>query len=147
MSLSKTIHPNTCQRLLCICFFAGTLIQFVQAQTAKEYYESAALKREAGLHEAAIQEYTQAILNNPVLTEAHAERGYCYSHLEKYREALTDYEKAVSLGSQDPLVYLNRGWAKYNLGQKKEACLDWKMAKQLGYGAASDALQMHCMQE
>lgn len=105
-------------------------------------------KRLAGQYEAAIIEYSQIIEQTqaPMLTIAYTERGYCFAKLKKYQEALKDLDKAISLGSTDPLTFLNRGWAKYNLGDKQGACEDWQQAEQRGYSKARETLNTYCPQ-
>ncbi len=113
---------------------------------AQTSLENANQKRLAGQYEAAIAEYTQIIEQTPNLMVAYIERGYCFARLKKHQEALNDLEKAIFMGSNDPLTFLNRGWAKYNLGDKQGACADWQKAEQLGYSKAKETLATYCPQ-
>jgi len=42
------------------------------------------------------------------------------------------------------MLYLNRGWAHHNLGQKVSACYDWEKANLLGYKKAEQVLKKYC---
>jgi len=44
------------------------------------------------------------------------------------------------------MAYDNRGYAKYSLGDKDGACLDWSKAGELGYSDAYDAIKKYCNQ-
>ncbi len=124
-------------------FFMVATAFIAQAQTILDLANQ---KRLAGQYEAAITDYTQVIGQAPNLAAAYAERGYCFAKLKRYQEALSDLEKAIDLGFKDPLVFLNRGWAKYNLGDKQGACADWQQAEQQGYSKAGETIAAYCQQ-
>lgn len=42
------------------------------------------------------------------------------------------------------LPYNKQGYAKYNLGQKQGACLDWSKAGELGYEGAYNSIAELC---
>lgn len=129
-----------------LIFILLLLIQGYSILSAQDLnlFRAAQAKRIAGQYEAAIIEYSKVIADSPNYAIAIAERGYCYSNLKLYDYALQDLNKAILKGFSDPLAYLNRGWAKYNLGAKGEACIDWQMAEQLGYQNAQKLLNEYC---
>ena len=55
------------------------------------------------------------------------------SKLEDYYAAIYALNKSIKLNSSDPDVYVNRGNAKYSIGDKKGACDDFKKAISLGH--------------
>jgi tetratricopeptide (TPR) repeat protein len=125
-------------------FFGLNWSNLLSAQTAQHFYELANQKRARSEYQLAIINYTEAIRLNPKFAEAYAERGDCHSRQRADALALPDYNQAIQLGLNDNLVFLNRGWAYYNLGQVANACLDWQMAEQLGYPKLTETLKKHC---
>jgi len=64
--------------------------------------------------------------------------------LEDFRGAIQDFSKAIEINENDASAYLNRGIAKYNLGNKPDACLDWSKAGELGDYNAYDLIKENC---
>ena len=60
------------------------------------------------------------------------------------RGAIEDNNKAIELNPDYALAYLNRGAAKYNLGDKNGGCLDFSKAGELGYEDAYDLIKKYC---
>ena len=58
-------------------------------------------------------------------------RGYANANLGKYKEAITNYDKAIELNPQRAEVYNNRGIAKSTLGEPEEAIEDYDKAIKL----------------
>ena len=129
---------------LCIVTFLLMVVVNLSAQTATEYYRLGNVKRLSGQFDLALDYFKQAILRDSSHAASYCERGYCYASLKNYNEALKAFDKAASLGSQDPLLFLNRGWALYNLGQQDDACRNWQMSEQLGYAQAFTVIEKHC---
>lgn len=57
---------------------------------------------------------------------------------ENYRSALYMYDRVVCYMPHDKSALLTRGMCKYQLGDKKGACIDWNRVKTLG-GMESDS--------
>ena len=55
-------------------------------------------------------------------------RGNAYLDLEKFKEALADYEKALKLDPKNPGIIHNRGLAHLGLGQADLALEDFNQA-------------------
>ncbi len=73
--------------------------------------------------EAGILAYDKAIRLKPDLMEAYTNRGNVNVALDRYVEAIADYDEAISLKSDDK-AYSNRGVAKAELGQYEAAIAD-----------------------
>jgi len=134
------------QKLFFLFTFIFLIISNLQAQTAQQYYQQANQYREDAEYQKAIELYTKAIREKSIFADAYAGRAYAYSRLDLHQKALDDYNEALMQGGvqYEYLVYYNRGWAKYNLGQKAEACPDWQKALDLGYEKAKETLKKYC---
>jgi len=62
----------------------------------------------------------------------------------EFAEAIKDYTKTLELDPGNSLAYLNRGLAKAELGDKNNACLDFKKALELGNKKAEELISKHC---
>jgi len=86
-------------------------------------------------YEAAISDYTAVISYKPDMIFAYISRGSAYNKLKKFKEGLSDFNKALSLSPdqvQSQEIYNNRGWSKKGLGDDAGACDDWKQSKRMG---------------
>jgi tetratricopeptide (TPR) repeat protein len=54
-------------------------------------------------------DFTKAIELDNVLVSAYRNRGIVRYHLEKYRESFIDFQKAIYLNPEDPLIYYHTG--------------------------------------
>lgn len=70
-----------------------------------------------GDSDGAIEAYTQAIRLLGTYGEAYGLRADVYSRLGKLEPALADYDKALSLGSDDPTNLNNRCWVRALMGR------------------------------
>ena len=86
-------------------------ISEAQRQQALSHYESAIEYGNAGNLEAAVIQLDQAILLNPGLTEAYIARGRARADLDRYPEAIEDYNVAIEMDPDDPLIYIDRAVA------------------------------------
>ncbi|HPW66109.1 MAG TPA: CDC27 family protein [Salinivirgaceae bacterium] len=67
-----------------------------------------------------------------------------YSSLEKYTKAIEYIEKAMEFEPKNSEYYMVRGQIYANMGDKKSACKDFKMAKKLGNPDAKFSMQKYC---
>jgi len=81
----------------------------------------------------------------------YAFRGNAYSKREQYTEAISDFDKALSLEPKNIMDYsnwvrnyFNRGVSKYYLNDINGACKDWNKALELGFGQAHDYVLEYC---
>ena len=80
---------------------------------------------ERGDPEAAVAEYTQAILLKPQDPGAYYNRGNVYRRLGQQQSAVEDYDEAIRLEPRFARLYLSRGGAYHNLGEFQGAVQDF----------------------
>ena len=83
-------------------------------------------------NQGAADDYTKAILNNPIASNYFA-RGLAYYYLKDYNSAIEDMNKAIELSPNASQYYYDRGDAKDKISDFDGACKDWKIAKDKGY--------------
>ncbi|KAF5029222.1 Tetratricopeptide repeat protein [anaerobic digester metagenome] len=64
--------------------------------------------------------------------------------LQKYREAIQDYTKALASKPDNGDIYYNRAFSYQRLNEVDKACADWLKAMQLEHPAAADMLKQYC---
>jgi tetratricopeptide (TPR) repeat protein len=80
----------------------------------------------------------------PIVYDYYASRGICYLRLEKYAEALADFEYAIQLNGKKGSIFANRGIVLFKLNQPAEACLSWKIAYSLGELGVQKYIEKNC---
>jgi tetratricopeptide (TPR) repeat protein len=88
-------------------------------------------KLQAGDLKGAIEDYTQAIAENPKDFESYLNRGIAQAELGKNKEAIADYSQAMQLDADSSTAYYNRANAYHQLKQYPEAIKDYSNAIQL----------------
>jgi serine/threonine protein kinase len=73
----------------------------------------------------AIEDYTQAINNNPADLDAYTNRGDANSAVGNKQEALEDYTQAINLNPEDANIYFQRGKVRANSNDKQGAIEDY----------------------
>jgi tetratricopeptide (TPR) repeat protein len=63
---------------------------------------------------------------------------------QDYQEAILMYDKSIALNPKDALTYYNRGIAKLNISETKNACIDFKKALELGYKKSEEVIEKFC---
>lgn len=86
--------------------------------------------RMSGNFAEAVRLFTQALQHDPNNGEIYHNRGMAYSNLEHWREAISDFSRAISL-SPHPSSYEQRGLAYYQSGDRDSAFNDWQKALQM----------------
>jgi tetratricopeptide (TPR) repeat protein len=85
--------------------------------------------RDTGDWRQAVQYYTCATRLKPDEAEAYRRRGKIYlDRLKYYDLAITDYTRVLEHDPTDPVAFLNRGWAYYNLKQYPQAADEYTRA-------------------
>lgn len=68
----------------------------------------------------AITQYQKAIETNPDMYEAFWNQGVCYEQDQKFDKAKSDFETALKIDWQNPLVYKHLAWLSFRLGNNDE---------------------------
>lgn len=95
--------------------------------------QSAILKRGESyarleIYSGAIEDYTRLLQTKPK-ADWYFDRGFFNMQIKKYADAKSDFDAALGLKVADAsLAFNNRGICSYFLGNKTEACADWKAA-------------------
>lgn len=86
-----------------------------------------------GQFKQAISDYTKAIEVDHNWVEAYTSRGTAYLSEGLYKEAISDFTKAIEINPKDANLYNTRGVIyMMKLGDKKNACSDFKQGCELG---------------
>ncbi len=82
-------------------------------------------------YEKAIQDFNQAISNDPNFVEAYNNRGLSYHELKTYDQAIENFNKAITLKPNDPEIYYNRGLSYSFSSQLEKGIEDFTKTIQL----------------
>ena len=80
---------------------------------------------------------------NPKFAEAYQNRAVSKAMLNM-KDALGDFDLAVTLSPNDPECYYNRALYFINFKIKKDYCTDLKKALNLGYSPSKELLNKFC---
>jgi tetratricopeptide (TPR) repeat protein len=81
----------------------------------------------------AVSDYSKAISIDGINPTYYFDRGFFYLQLQEYQNAQKDFIKAIAYDHQDiRLAYFNLGISSYRLGQKDEACEQWRKSENVG---------------
>ncbi len=93
----------------------------------------------------ALHDFNKAIELSPYEPSAYYNRGALYKDAQDYHAALKDYNKVIDLSPNFAGAYYNRATLNYFfIGNKTEACVDWKKAEELGHKDASEWISKYC---
>ena len=84
-----------------------------------------------GEHEAAIQNFDEAIQLDEERSFVYKQRGASYKALGQYEAAITDYNEAIRQNGEDVNAYYNRGVSQYALQDYAVAIADFDVVIQL----------------
>jgi len=116
-------------------------------------YNWGILKYQMGDWPSAIDYFTKAIADKPDTQDflIYSFRGNARSKMQRYNDAIDDFDKALDIKPDDIMEYsnwvknyFNRGVAKYYLNDLGGACKDWNKALELGFGQAHDYIMDYC---
>jgi tetratricopeptide (TPR) repeat protein len=115
-----------------ICDKALELDVLTNKDRAGTFVNRGILKTRAKRAEAAMKDYDQAVALKPDIAEIYVNRGATLILLARFREALDDLNKSLTLGLDEPkYAYYNRALAREYLDDVKGAYLDYKKALEL----------------
>lgn len=92
----------------------------------------AIMKKNAGKYDDALKDYTQMISEKPE-SLLYNNRADVYLSMKKYKEALTDVQKAITLDPKFPLSYVTKAKILFETKQDIEACKSLNKALATGY--------------
>ena len=97
-------------------------------ETALAWFERGSAYAQGGNYEDAVNDFTNAIDNDPNFADAYYSRGRALGRLGKHEQAITDFSKTIDLNPGNANVFADRGVAYGSLGQHKPAILDFTQA-------------------
>jgi tetratricopeptide (TPR) repeat protein len=88
----------------------------------------------------------EELINKPsfptgLLALIYSKRGFTYSSLKKYQQAIADFSRALELDPNYIYAFTSRGWAYYNLKEYQQAIINFNHALELDPNAA---IAYHC---
>jgi tetratricopeptide (TPR) repeat protein len=109
------------------------------------YFEKRAeCKMAINNHYGAIPDITKALTLNPNDDSLLGNRAMCYVQTDQWNNAMVDITKAISLNKKVGFYFITRGVIHSNFNRKKEACLDFNTAGDLGDERAFEFLREYC---
>ena len=103
----------------------------VTLPTAATHLEAGNRYYQQGNYDAAIAEYSRALLLDVNSSPGYLYRGVVYHIKGQFDKAIPDYNQAIRLNPNDPNSYHYRGLAYYNIGQLSQAIRDYDHALRL----------------
>lgn len=92
---------------------------------------AATRKLQLGDLKGALQDYNQAILQNPKEADVYVNRGIVQDELGQHQAAIADYSKALDLKPDLHLAYYNRANAQMQMQHYQQAIADYDKAIEL----------------
>lgn len=97
---------------------------------AELYFLRANAKVKLKLNEEAILDYTTAIKLDPEM-KYYQNRGLTFIELKDYKNAISDFNEALTFGSENSILYFNRGYTNALAGNYDNAIDDYTKSIQL----------------
>jgi tetratricopeptide (TPR) repeat protein len=91
-----------------------------------------------------LQAFNKALELNRNKAAYYTARGEAYLQTRTYRYAWNDFSMALDLNPVNPRVYLNKGIAAVHIGNLKDACYSFEMARRQGVLEAEEYIRRHC---
>jgi len=132
--------------------FKGAIKNYDKAikedKTNKEaYYNRGTCELALKDFKSAMTDFSKTIELDPKYVKAYYSRASVFISQEKYLEALPDLDKTVELDPTTPNALTLRGQIRAQTGNKKGACEDFNLAKQIGDNQANKYLAQFCGNE
>jgi tetratricopeptide (TPR) repeat protein len=118
----------------------------IQINSKNVYYlqKRAECKMAISNHYGAIPDITKALALKPNDDSLLGNRAMCYVQTEQWNNAIVDANKAISINSKVAFYFLTRGIVHAYFNRKKESCLDFSTAGDLGDQRAFELLKEYC---
>ncbi|TAG87030.1 MAG: hypothetical protein EAZ20_11500 [Bacteroidetes bacterium] len=118
-------------------YYYQTLFQKAKTLAKKNKHQDAILNYSAVLKIIPIQ-------NKKEIANAFYHRALSFISIERYENALIDFNQAFAFGLDNGFMYAERANLKLKLNQKEDACKDWKEAEKNGWKEAEKNIKLHC---
>ena len=93
---------------------------------------------------AIIEVFTDQIEQDTSDISAYINRGSYWATLGLHVQAIKDYDTALEIDSNQPIIYYNRALSKARFFYTYDACLDLKKARDLGLQQANTLMHQQC---
>ncbi len=93
---------------------------------------------------AIIEVFSEQIDEDSSNIGAYVNRGSYWATLGLHVQAIKDYDKALEINNQQPIIYYNRALSKARFFYTFDACLDLKQARDLGLQQANTLMMQQC---
>jgi tetratricopeptide (TPR) repeat protein len=93
---------------------------------------------------AIIEVFSEQIDEDSSNIGAYINRGSYWATLGLHVQAIKDYDKAIDINGQQPIIYYNRALSKARFFYTFDACLDLKQARDLGLQQANTLMMQQC---
>ena len=93
---------------------------------------------------AIIEVFTQQIQEDTNDISAYINRGSYWATLGLHVQAIKDYDRALVIDDQQPIIYYNRALSKARFFYTYDACLDLKKSRDLGLMQANKLMMQQC---
>lgn len=93
---------------------------------------------------AIIEVFTEQIAEDTTDIAAYINRGSYWATLGLHVQAIKDYDRAVEIDPEQPIIYYNRALSKARFFYTYDACLDLKKARDLGLQQADVLMNQQC---
>lgn len=102
-----------------------------KGEKAAAYCERGWVHCQAGLHDEAIEDFSESIRRCPDLADAHCGRGTVYATRGEYQRAVAELTRALRLDPNDDTALLWRAYVRHETGNYEKALRDLKNAIRL----------------
>jgi tetratricopeptide (TPR) repeat protein len=93
---------------------------------------------------AIIEVFTEQIQEDTSDISAYINRGSYWATLGLHVQAIKDYDRALLIDDQQPIIYYNRALSKARFFYTYDACLDLKKSRDLGLMQANKLMMQQC---
>ncbi|MCX6180598.1 MAG: hypothetical protein NT150_01545 [Bacteroidetes bacterium] len=109
-----------------------------------KYFNTDLSDLERQKRQAAITFFDNQIKADSTNLSAYMNRGAYYAELGLHVQAIKDFNKALTIEANQPIVYYNRAISKARFMYTLDACKDLKKAGELGYEPALTLMTLRC---
>ncbi len=116
----------------------------IDARFAIAYHQRSQIYYKLNENKKAVADCLRALELNPNLTEVYFNLAIARFYDKDFEKSIADFTNALSVNPKDKEALFWRGMAFLKMNDKKNACKDWKKARQMGYFSATDMINEHC---